>query len=134
MENQTDSQVLLQIADKVLLNHKVQSWSYDRGYWNADNKAVLSLSVPKVVMAKKGKLSMSEKEEEKQPDILKLKNRHSAVESNIHALETRGLDRCPDRGYSHFKRYIGLGVCAYNLCCIGRALMAAQQRALKKAA
>ena len=134
MENQTDSQVLLQIADKVLLNHKVQSWSYDRGYWNADNKAVLSLSVPKVVMAKKGKLSMSEKEEEEQPDILKLKNRHSAVESNIHALETRGLDRCPDRGYSHFKRYIGLGVCAYNLCCIGRALMAAQQRALKKAA
>jgi len=134
MENQTDSQMLLKIADHVLLHHKVQSWSFDRGFWNAENKAVLSLYVPKVVMAKKGNLSMPEKEEEKQPDTIKLKNRHSAVESNIHALETRGLDRCPDKGYDHFKRYIGLGVCAYNLCCIGRALMAAQKRALKKAA
>ena len=98
------------------------------------SKAVLSLYVPKVVMAKKGSLSMPEREEEKQPDTIQLKNRHSAIESNIHALETRGLDRCPDRGYAHFKRYIGLGVCACNLCCIGRALMAAQKRALKKSA
>jgi hypothetical protein len=134
MENQTDSQVLLKIASQIFLHYKVQSWSFDRGYWNADNKTVLSLYVPKVVMAKKGNLSMSEKEEEQQPDTIKLKNRHSAIESNIHALETRGLDRCPDRGYAHFKRYIGLGVCACNLCCIGRALMAAQKRALKKAA
>jgi hypothetical protein len=134
MENQTDSQILLQIADRVLSRYQARSWSFDRGYWNADNKAILELYVPKVVMSKKGKLSMAEKEVENQPAIKRLRNGHSAVESNIHALETRGLDRCPDRGYSHFKRYIGLAVCACNLCCIGRALMATQKQPLKEAA
>ena len=35
----------------------------------------------------------------------------------------KGLDRCPDKGYAHFKRYVGLGVCAYNLHRIGAELM-----------
>ena len=73
-------------------------------------------------MPKKGKLNKTEKEEESKPLFKKLRNKHSAVESNINELEHRGLGRCPDRGYSHFKRYIGIGVCAYNLYKIGAQL------------
>ncbi|GHT69849.1 hypothetical protein AGMMS50239_37310 [Bacteroidia bacterium] len=65
----------------------------------------------------------------------KLRGRHSAIESNIHSLETRGLSRCPDRGKAHFKRYVARGVCACNLCCIGRKLQAdfkAEELRLKK--
>ncbi len=50
-------------------------------------------------------------------------NKHSAVESNINELEHRGLDQCPDRGYMHFKRYIGLAVASYNLRRIGQELI-----------
>ena len=38
-------------------------------------------------------------------------------------LEHRGLDRCPDRGYHGFKRYIGIGITAYNLHRIGKQLL-----------
>jgi hypothetical protein len=70
-----------------------------------------------------------EKEEEHTPQFKKLRNKHSAVESNINELEHRGLDRCPDKGYPHFKQYIGLGISAYNLHKIGARL---RQEKLKK--
>ncbi len=52
-----------------------------------------------------------------------MKNAHSAIESNINELEHRGLDRCPDKGIGNFKRYISLGVTAYNLKKIGKELI-----------
>ena len=52
-----------------------------------------------------------------------MKNKHSAIESNINELEHRGLDRCPDRGYLHYTTYIALGVCAYNLKKIGKKIL-----------
>ena len=88
----------------------------------------MSLVIPELVMPKKGKLNQSEKQEESTSKFKKGRHRHSAVESNINELEHRGLDRCPDRGYEHFKRYISLGVCAYNLHKIGAEL---KKQALK---
>lgn len=64
-----------------------------------------------------------EKEEESQRKFKKLRHQHSAIESNINELEFKGLDRCPDKGYDHFKRYVGLGICAYNLHRIGAELI-----------
>jgi hypothetical protein len=69
-------------------------------------------------MPKKGKTIQNELEEEQEADFKKLRNKHSAVESNINSLEHKGLSRCPDRGKSHFKRYVGWAVTSYNLCCI----------------
>jgi hypothetical protein len=54
--------------------------------------------------------------------VKKYRKKHIGIASNIHSLETRGLSQCPDRGDAHFKRYIALGICAYNLVCIGRKL------------
>ncbi len=122
MEHQTDSQIVLDIAAYLVSKYKIFSWSFDKGFYHKDNKAILADEVCKVIMPKKGKPNKSEKEEESQPKFKKLRNKHSAVESNINELEHRGLNRCPDRGYSHFKRYIGIGVCAYNLYKIGTKL------------
>ncbi|MFT4567428.1 MAG: IS5 family transposase, partial [Saprospiraceae bacterium] len=55
-----------------------------------------------------------------------------AVESNINELEHRGLDRCPDRGYKNYKRYISLGICAYNLHKVGKELQRQKVAAAKK--
>ena len=84
-------------------------------------------------MPKLGKRNQQEQEEEHAPTFKRLKNKHSAIESNINELENRGLDRCPDRGYEHFKRYIGLGVCAYNLKKIGKQLLKQRREAIKEA-
>ena len=35
-----------------------------------------------------------------------LRKKHSAVESNINALDHHALDRCPDRGIESFKKYV----------------------------
>jgi len=123
MEYETDSEVVLLIADKILNNHKVSSWSFDKGYFSKENKELLGLYIDNVVMPKKGKLNKKEYQEEHQKEFKKLRNKHSAVESNVNELEHRGLNKCPDKGYQHFKNYIGQAVCAYNLCRIGAELL-----------
>lgn len=137
MEHESDSETVIDIASSVLKIYKVGSWSFDKGYWHHINKELLSLEVENVIMPKKGKCNKVEKEEERKPLFKKIRNQHSAVESNINELEHRGLNRCPDKGFTHFKQYIGLGICAYNLHKIGaqiRLEKIAQKNAMKAAA
>jgi hypothetical protein len=124
MNEEQDRDIVIETADAGLNKyHKVDSMSFDKGHWNADNKALLELEIPHVVLPKLGKLTAEEKEIEESKIFKHLKNKHSAIESNINELEHRGLDRCPDRGYSHFGTYIALGVCAYNLKKIGKRIL-----------
>lgn len=135
MEHEVDKSCAIPLADRVLPKFKVETWSFDKGFYSRDNKELLSLFIPCLIMPKKGKLNQMEKEQEGGKTFRKLRNRHSAIESNINELEHRGLDRCPDKSYPHFKRYVGLGVCAYNLRRIGAELMRQAIKAgLKRAA
>lgn len=127
MEHESDSGVVISMADNILNKFKVESWSYDKGFYSKENKELLKLFILKVIMPKKGKCNEQEKQEENQKEFKKLKNSHSAVESNINELEYNGLNRCPDKGYKHFRRYIGLGICAYNLHRIGKELIAQER-------
>lgn len=124
MEYETDSAIVVRLSDRLLRKYKVESWSFDKGFYSKALKELLKLYIPQVIMPKKGRLNQQEKEEESQRSFVKKRHLHSAVESNINELECRGLDRCPDRGYPHFRRYVGLGVCAYNLRKIGAQLIA----------
>ena len=128
MENQSDSEVVKPIAEDLTGLFLIRSWSFDKGFWHKENKAMLEEHVEKVVMPKKGKCNKLEQAEEDHRSFRLLRNKHSAVESNINELECRGLDRCPDRGYMHFKRYIGLSVAAYNLRRIGQELIEIQRQ------
>lgn len=128
MDHQSDSEIVEPLAERLTALFPIRSWSFDKGFWHKDNKALLEKSVERVIMPKKGKCNKQEREEESQRQFKLLRNRHSAVESNINELECRGLDRCPDRGYPNFKRYIGLSVCAYNLRRIGQDLIATQRK------
>ena len=123
MDKEQDRDVLIEIADRVLQKYQVKIWSFDKGFWNKDNKELLQTQVEKVIMPKLGKRNQAEEEEEKSRSFKKYKNLHSAIESNINELEHRGLDRCPDRGILNYKRYIALGVCAYNLKKIGKYIL-----------
>jgi len=134
MENETDSQIVTSTKDRVLAQHKAYSWSFDKGFWKKTNFVELAKSITLVVMPKKEKPNKEEKARESSPEFKKLRNKHSAVESNINELEHSGLHRCRDKGYQGFKRYVGMGVIAYNLKRIGKELLRQDKTALKKAA
>ena len=131
MDHQSDSGIVKPLAERLISSFLVKSWSFDKGFWHKDNKKLLEEHVEKVIMPKKGKCNKAEHAEEGQRYFKLLRNKHSAVESNINELEYRGLDRCPDRGYPNFKRYIGLAVGAYNLRRIGQELIAIQRQYLQ---
>ena len=114
MDHQQDRHIVAEVADRLLSKYNIVSSSLDKGFWKKETKELLQLEVPKVIIPKLGKRNKNEEQEEHSPSVKKLKNKHSAIESNINELEHLGLDRCPDRGLP-FTRYIGLGVCAYNL-------------------
>jgi hypothetical protein len=129
MAAEQDRDIVVEVADEVLHKYKlINSMSFDKGHWSAENKALLELEIPRVILPKLGKLTVTEKELEDSHVFKHLKNRHSAIESNINELEHRGLDRCPDRSYLHFKNYIALGICAYNLKKIGKKLLENQYK------
>ncbi len=136
MEHEVDKSLVIPLVDRILSKFIVSSWSFDKGFYTKDNKELLKLFINNLVMPKKGRLNLIEKEEESTKIFKKFRNKHSAVESNINSLEKKGLDRCPDKGYQHFKNYIGVGICAYNLHRIGAELMKQQiqKLALKIAA
>jgi hypothetical protein len=132
MDHEQDRDIVIALADRLLTKYKIESWSFDKGYWGKENKQLLQLEVPKVIMPKLGKRNKQEEAEETSRPFRRLKNKHSAIESNINELEHRGLDRCSDRGYPHFKIYISLGVCAYNLKKMGAKLLEEEREMLRQ--
>ena len=67
MDEEKDRDVVVKIADSVLLKHAVKLWSFDKGYWSFENKQILKLAVDDVIMPKLGKRSKAEEEEETSP-------------------------------------------------------------------
>jgi hypothetical protein len=129
MDQEQDRDMTIIVADRVLARYMVESWSFDKGFWDKISKQLLQLEIPKVIMPKLGKMTKEEAEQNNRA-YKRLKNKHSAIESNINELENRGLDRCPDKGIFNYKRYISLAVCAYNLKKIGRQILKQQREAL----
>lgn len=111
----------------------IKSISFDKGFSSKSNKAQLQVEVGQVIMPKKGKCNVAEAAEEHQPDYIKLRHAHSAIESNINSLEHHGLSRCPDKGLHGYTRYTGLGILAYNLHQIGNGILRQVKEAEKKA-
>ncbi|MGC2185114.1 MAG: ISNCY family transposase [Terriglobales bacterium] len=132
MEEETDDKVavpMIRATRERFPEFKI--CSLDKGYHSPENKTALSEMLERVVMPKKGKLSRKEKEAESAEEHVRLRRKHSAVESAINALENHGLDRCPDHGIYGFKRYVALAVVARNLQHVGHIL---QQKELKRQA
>jgi len=129
MNNEQDRDIVVELADKIRNKYKqIASISLDKGHWNKENKELLELEIPLVVLPKLGRRTVEEKEFEESKKFKRLKNKHSAIESNINELEQRGLDRCPVRGYFHFCNYVAMGICAYNLKKIGKKILENQSK------
>ena len=83
--------------------------------------------IENAVLSKRGKQTKEDKEREGSKAFKQLRNKHSAVESNINMLELHGLSRCRDKGLNGFKRCLGLRVLAYNLHVMGNSLKAIEK-------
>jgi hypothetical protein len=115
------------VADRLLGRYgagSVASLSFDKGFTREEDRELLSLYVPTVVMPKRGKKNAAETQRESEKPFVALRKAHSAVESQINSLEHHGLNRCLDVGLSGYLRYVGYGVMSYNLHVIGRELLA----------
>jgi IS5 family transposase len=114
------------VTDRLLGRYgagSVASLSFDKGFTRTEDRELLSLYVPEVVMPKRGKKNAAEAQRERGKKFVALRRQHSAVESEINSLEHHGLNRCLDVGLKGYLRYVGYGVMSYNLHVIGRALL-----------
>lgn len=132
MEHEKDAAQVPSLYERLKTNfpkNKIESHSFDKGFYSKDNFNIVSESGTKqVIMPKKGKKNKAEQERESNPQFKKLRNKHSAVESNINMLEHHGLNRCPDKGLRGLKEYVGLSVLAYNLHILGNHLIALERK------
>jgi hypothetical protein len=129
-----DVEMIIPLVDRLISKYEIGSLSADKGYFKREYRDLISMYVPLVAIPKKGKLSSADKEIETEPNFWKAKMKHSAIESNINELENRGLNRCKDRTYVGFEKYVGLGIIAYNLKRIGEYLLEKDRQSEKRAA
>jgi len=134
MHGQADAQITQEIASALVLKfpNQINSLSFDKGFYSLKNRKFVEDLIPNTIMPKKGKRNKEETLKEHAPKFIRLRNAHSAVESNINQLEHNGLGRCPDKGKENFNRYAALSVLAYNLHKLAEHLE--KKQALKKVA
>ncbi len=67
--------------------------SFDRGFPSPSNRITLDELLEHNVLPKKGTLGQADRKREADPTFRKMRRQHPAVESAIHNLEQRGMDR-----------------------------------------
>ena len=140
MFEQSDPAAGMEIGKRLIQNygqtHTLSSISFDRGFYSKLLRQVLEKDFQQVVLPKPGYKSAAQQSLEQEETFVQLQQAHSTVEANIHQLESNGLDTCPDKGEDGFRRYVALGVVAYNLQRLGNLLLNQdrQQHYRKKAA
>jgi hypothetical protein len=142
MEHETDEQIAIPMVEESRKKFSsLTACSFDKGFHSPANQKDLQEHLDHVILPKKGKLSLMDKEREHSPSFIRARHQHSAVESAINALEVHGLDRCPDHGINGFKRYVALAVLARNIQQLGvklrqkeLAVLERKEKLLKKAA
>ena len=129
MEKQSDEQVAFAM---VIESKKRFADLGSCSFYSPANRQKLADVLDKVVLPKKGKLSLKEKEIECSEEFIQARHHHSAIESAINAVENHGLDRCLDKGIDGFKRYVALAIVARNLQMLGHIIQQKKLERLKK--
>ncbi len=132
MEHEKDASQVFSLYGRLKTNfptNKIASHSFDKGFYSKENfNIILAAGTEQIILPKKGRKNKEEHERESHPQFKRLRNQHSAVESNINMLEHHGLNRCPDKGLPGLKEYVGLSVLAYNLHIFGNQLIAIEKK------
>jgi hypothetical protein len=133
MEKQSDKEIAVGMVQntKNRYNNFV-CCSFDKGFYSPDNMKNLEKILDRVILPKKGKLSLKDKEREYDEEFVQGRKNHSVIESAIGAMKNHGLDRCLDHGIHGFKRYVALSIVSRNIQIIGHHLQQKELAKLKK--
>lgn len=131
MKQQQDKEIAVAMVQKCqALFPSLSSMSFDKGFHSKMNETgknnrlkIEELGVTSYLPTK-GRRNQEDRKRETDKDFIKARKQHPAVESAINALESHGLDRCPDKGEDNFMRYASMAVTASNLHRIGAIFMA----------
>jgi transposase, IS5 family len=131
MKNEQDKDVAFEMVNKSKqLFPCLRSVSFDKGFHSkSDNEGknnLINIEEQlhiRAYLPKKGKRNKIEQKRESSKEFIKARKQHPAVESAINALETHGLDRCPDKGEIHYKRYVAMAITSSNLHKLGSILI-----------
>jgi transposase, IS5 family len=110
----------------------IKSCSFDKGFWSKYNKELLSKIIEILLMSKKGRLTKAEELELKSKINIKLRKKHSSVESSINGLEHSGLEKCNDHGIVGFRRCVGLSILARNIHTLGKQIKEKEEKKTRR--
>jgi len=137
-EKEVDKQQTIKIGEQLEKQYgqtnKLMGISFDKNFHSYPAEKSLEKKFKIVVLPKPGRKSKRELEKSGNRDYQDLKRAHSGIEGNINQLEQNGLDICPDKGITGFKRYVAYGVLSYNLHRLGTMLILEERKAAKKLA
>ena len=135
MQNETDDKVAVSMITETKQRFpRLSLCSFDKGFHSPQNQQDLKTELTTVVLPKKGRLSMVDRERESAEEFVTARQKHSGVESAINALGVHGLDMCRDHGIRGFERYVALAVVARNIMRLGAIIknIEAQKRGTYK--
>lgn len=111
---------------------KVYSISFDKNFYSllAEQRLVKQFKI--LHLPKPGRKSKSELDQSGDGAYKEIKKAHGKVEGNINELEHHGLGLCRDKGIEGFKRYVAYGILSHNLTKLGRLVIAADLKKIKR--
>lgn len=122
-----DSDVVVEQMRQVQgrLGGRIRRASFDRGFHSPENQLALAELVAQPCLPVKGAVQAERQEREATVAFRRARRRHAGVESAIGALQSgNGLERCRDRSFGGYCRYVGLGMLGRNLHMLGKLLIA----------
>ncbi len=112
-----------QVQDR--LGGRIRSASFDRGFHSPANQRALAELVAQPCLPVKGQVQAARQEGTATVAFRRARRRHPGIESAIGALQAgNGLERCRDRSFGGYCRYVGLGMLGRNLHVLGKLLIA----------
>jgi IS5 family transposase len=104
---------------------QIETASFDRGFYSAENEALLSNIVSEPCVPPRHPQQYAERLANGSVTFHRLRQKHAGIESAIGALQAgNGLKRCRDHSEIGFERYLGLAILGRNIHVLGKLLIA----------
>lgn len=125
-----DADVIVDQTREAQKKHRgaIETASFDRGFYSAENEEQLSEIVEEPCVAPRHPKQYAERLANASVEFHRLRQRHAGIESAIGALQSsNGLKRCRDGSEVGFERYLGLAILGRNIHVLGKLLIARRQ-------
>jgi IS5 family transposase len=124
-----DADVIVEQTRKAQAKHqgKIQTASFDRGFYSEDNEQQLATIVEEPCLPPRHPKQYAERLKAASVEFRNSRQRHPGIESAIGALQSgNGLKRCRDHSEIGFERYLSLAILGRNIHVLGKLLIARQ--------